>query len=173
MQEVPEPLLLIPTFEVLFPNSKRKFWQIQEKMLRTLRCRPRFNTQFEILPPCFFPSQSGDSVQLALKLDGTKLEGRSVRVKRSVKKEKQKNKPDSKMAAGRPGKGPAKGRAKGPARGPGQDRGGSRGFKKFFGKQKMSTNSSGSFSGEKVDPNKKPKKKGLKKKVKPKKAVHI
>lgn len=133
----------------------------------------------------FFPSQSADSVQLALKLDGTKLEGRSIRVKRSVKKEKQKNKPDSKMAAGRPGrssgkgqakgppKGPARGPAKGLARGPGQDRGGGRGFKKFSGKQRMLTNSSGSFSGEKVDPNKKPKKKGLKKKAKPKKAVHI
>ncbi|XP_068607553.1 striatin-like [Brachionichthys hirsutus] len=35
--------------------------------------------------------ESADSVQLALKLDGSKLEGRSVRVKRSVKKEKQKD----------------------------------------------------------------------------------
>lgn len=114
--------------------------------------------------------ESADSVQLALKLDGSKLEGRSIRVKRSVKKEKQKTKTDS---AGRTGRGPMKG----PMRGQGRERGGGRGgFKsqqKFSGNQQRSSKSSTSFTGEMVDPTKKAKKKGLKKKVKPKKKVHI
>lgn len=104
-------------------------------------------------------------MQLALKLDGTKLEGRAVRVKRSVRKEKQKNKAESKAVNRRPGKGPQKG--------PGQVRG----FKpprKFSGRQKTSAGSSKSFRGEMVDPSKKAKKKGVKKKVvKPRKAAHI
>lgn len=113
--------------------------------------------------------ESTDSVQLALELDGTKLEGRSIRVKRSMKKEKQKNKSDSRGATVRAGKGPVKG--------PWQERGGRRGGfksqKNFPGKQQTTTKSSASFKGEMVDPNKKSKKKGLKKKVKPKKTVHI
>lgn len=113
--------------------------------------------------------ESADSVQLALELDGTKLEGRSIRVKRSMKKEKQKNKSDSRGATVRAGKGPVKG--------PWQERGGRRGGfksqKNFPGKQQTTTKSSASFKGEMVDPNKKSKKKGLKKKVKPKKTVHI
>lgn len=107
--------------------------------------------------------ESADSVQLALELDGTKLEGRSIRVKRSVKKEKQKNKSDSKGTTGRTGRGPMKG--------PG--RGGFKPQKKFSGNQQRSTKSSTSFKGEMVDPKKKTKKKGLKKKVKPNKTVHI
>ncbi|XP_044045327.1 RNA-binding protein 34 isoform X2 [Siniperca chuatsi] len=117
--------------------------------------------------------ESADSVQLALELDGTKLEGRSIRVKRSVKKEKQKNRSDSKGTAGRTGRGPMKG----PWQGPGRERGASRrGFKsqkKFSGNQQRPTKSSTSFKGEMVDPNKKSKKKGLKKKPKPNKTVHI
>ncbi|AWP05026.1 putative RNA-binding protein 34 [Scophthalmus maximus] len=114
--------------------------------------------------------ESADSVQLALELDGSKLEGRTVRVKRSVKKEKQKNKTNDKGAAGRTGRGPVKG----PAKGPGRERGPSRGgFKKFAGNQQRSTKSSASFKGEMVDPNKKIKKKRLKRKPKPNKTVHI
>lgn len=129
--------------------------------------------------------QSADSVQLALKLDGTKLEGRAVRVKRSVRKEKQKNKAESKAVNRRPGKGPQKIPRKGPQKGPqkipgkGPQKGPGqvRGFrppKKFSGTQHRSTGSSKSFRGEMVDPSKKAKKKGVKKKVaKPRKAVHI
>lgn len=141
--------------------------------------------------------QSPDSVQLALKLDGTKLEGRSVRVKRSVRKEKQKKKAETKGVARRPGKIPGKGPrnipgkgpqkipgkgpqkipGKGPQKGPQKGPGQARGFrppKKFSGTQKMPIGNSKSFSGEMVDPSKKAKKKGLKKKgVKPRKAVHI
>uniref|UniRef100_A0A8D0DCK3 RNA binding motif protein 34 n=1 Tax=Sander lucioperca TaxID=283035 RepID=A0A8D0DCK3_SANLU len=117
--------------------------------------------------------ESADSVQLALELDGSQLEARAIRVKRSVKKEKQKNKTDGKKgSAGRPGKGPAKG--PGPERG-GGGRGGFKSPKKFSGTQPRSSKSSGSFRGEMVDPNKKSKQKGLKKKKpkKPKKTVHI
>lgn len=115
-------------------------------------------------------------MQLALKLDGTKLEGRAVRVKRSVRKEKQKNKAESKAVNRRPGKGPRKIPGKGPrmipGKGPQKGPGQARGFKppkKFSGRQKTSTGSSKSFRGEMVDPSKKAKKKG----VKPRKAVHI
>uniref|UniRef100_A0A3B4WBR9 RNA binding motif protein 34 n=1 Tax=Seriola lalandi dorsalis TaxID=1841481 RepID=A0A3B4WBR9_SERLL len=109
--------------------------------------------------------ESADSVQLALELDGSKLEGRSIRVKRSVKKEKQKNKTNNTGPAARTGRGPTKGPTKGPVKGRSQ--------RKFTGKQQRSTKSSGSFKGEMVDPNKKTKKKGLKKKVKPNKTLHI
>ncbi|KAM9363301.1 RNA-binding protein 34 [Symphorus nematophorus] len=116
--------------------------------------------------------ENADSVQLALELDGTKLEGRSIRVKRSVTKEKQKKKTDGKGAPGRAGRGPTKG--------PGRERGGGRGGgfkspKKFSGNQQRSTTkSSTSFKGEMVDHIKKTKKKGLKKKKpKTKKTVHI
>ncbi|XP_042372052.1 RNA-binding protein 34, partial [Plectropomus leopardus] len=115
--------------------------------------------------------ESADSVQLALELDGTKLEGRAIRVKRSVKKEKQKSKTDSGGTTGRAGKGPMKGPIKGSVQQRGGSRGGFKSQKKFSGKQQTSTNSS--FKGEMVDPNKKSKKKGLKKKAKPKKSVHI
>ncbi|KAM3622560.1 uncharacterized protein V6R79_000268 [Siganus canaliculatus] len=135
--------------------------------------------------------ESTDSVQLALKLEGTQLEGRSIRVKRSVKKEKQKNKPDAQGFTGRnrkgpmkgpakgpmkgPAKGPMKGPAKGPMKGPGQDRRGNResfnSQKKHFGNQQ--NKNSAFFKGEMVDPSKKSKPKGLKKKRKPKKTVHI
>ena len=108
-------------------------------------------------------------MQLALELDGSKLEGRSVRVKRSVKKEKQKNKPGSKGATTKPTKGPARG--SGGERGPG--RGGFKSPKKFAGNQQKTPKGSSSFKGEMVDPTKKTKKKGLKKKLKGKKTVHI
>ncbi|XP_040891368.1 RNA-binding protein 34 [Toxotes jaculatrix] len=123
--------------------------------------------------------ESADSVQLALELDGSKLEGRSIRVKRSVKKEKQKNKTNNRGATGR---GPAKGPTKSPVKGAGPERGAGRGGvgrggvrppKKFSGNQQKVTKGCSSFKGEMVDPNKKTKKKGLKRKVKPNKAVHI
>ncbi|XP_034043536.1 RNA-binding protein 34 [Thalassophryne amazonica] len=112
--------------------------------------------------------ESADSVQLALKLDGSKLEGRTIRVKRSVKKEKQKKKTEV--------RGPAKGQGRGSTRAPGPERGGGRGgFKpqRFCGNQQRSSQSSTSFKGQMVDHQKKMKKKGLKNKVKTKKAVHI
>lgn len=112
--------------------------------------------------------QSADSVQLALELDGSKLEGRSIRVKRSVKKEKQKNKPGSKGATKKPTKRPTKG--SGVERGPG--RGGFKSPKTFAGSQRKTTKGSTSFKGEMADPSKKTKKKGLKKKLKAK-TVHI
>ncbi|KAK2817581.1 hypothetical protein Q5P01_025772 [Channa striata] len=121
--------------------------------------------------------ESADSVQLALKLDGSKLEGRSIRVKRSMKKEKLKNKTDSKGAQGKNGRGPKKSPAKDLTRGSGREKGGSLGGfkspKKFSGSQVRSTKGSTSFKGEMTDPNKKAKKKGLRKKLKPKKTVHI
>ncbi|CAN9510677.1 unnamed protein product [Ophioblennius macclurei] len=101
--------------------------------------------------------QSADSVQLALELDGSKLEGRSIRVKRSVKKEKNKG---GKEAPQRTGKGP------------GQKAGGSKFQKTLPGKQQTSTK--GSFKGEMADPKKKAQKKGLKKKkkMKPNRSAH-
>uniref|UniRef100_H3CF42 RRM domain-containing protein n=1 Tax=Tetraodon nigroviridis TaxID=99883 RepID=H3CF42_TETNG len=91
--------------------------------------------------------ESADAVQLALKLDGSKLEGRSIRVKRSLKKS------ENKAAQGRPPRGPA------PAR------------QRRLGAPRRS---SASFSGIKVDPNTKTKKKQVKKKKgKPKKSVHV
>ncbi|XP_008303745.1 RNA-binding protein 34 isoform X2 [Stegastes partitus] len=111
--------------------------------------------------------ESADSVQLALELDGSKLEGRSVRVKRSMKKEKQKPKTDGKGATGKPGKSPAKGSG----REKGAGRGGFKSPKTFRGKPL--TKSAASFRGEMADPNKKTKKKGLKRKVKPNRSVHI
>ncbi|KAK5926045.1 hypothetical protein CgunFtcFv8_021649 [Champsocephalus gunnari] len=122
--------------------------------------------------------ESADSVQLALELDGSKLETRTIRVKRSVKKEKQKKTPEGKGAPGRPGKGPMKG----PIKGSGPEKGGARGgFKaqnKFSGNRPTATTttSSSSFKGEMTDPNKKSKKKGPKKPRKarkPRKTVHI
>ncbi|KAM6939615.1 RNA-binding protein 34 [Xenentodon cancila] len=112
--------------------------------------------------------ENADSVQLALEMDGSDLEGRSVRVKRSVKKEKQKNKSE--------GKGPSKNpsniaKGSGGERGPGP--GGFRSPKKFTGNRQKTAKRSTSFKGEMVDPSKKTKKKGLKKRVKPKKTVHI
>nr|XP_057926609.1 RNA-binding protein 34 [Doryrhamphus excisus] len=87
--------------------------------------------------------ESSDSVQLALKLDGSKLEGRSIRVKRSVKMEKS-------NAGGPPGKMAAR--------------------RKFPGKKSVPNHN---FKGELTDPKKKPKKKTAKSKRKPKKTVHI
>ncbi|XP_054460061.1 RNA-binding protein 34 [Anoplopoma fimbria] len=111
--------------------------------------------------------ESADSVQLALELDGTKLEGRPIRVKRA---ERQKNKTDSKGTKGRTDKGPMKGPKKGPMKGSGQERGGFKSNKKFSGNQQNLTKSSNSFKGEMVDHIKK---KVLKKKQKPRKKVHI
>uniref|UniRef100_A0A3Q3JBM1 RRM domain-containing protein n=1 Tax=Monopterus albus TaxID=43700 RepID=A0A3Q3JBM1_MONAL len=99
--------------------------------------------------------ESPDSVQLALKLDGSKLEGRSIRVKRSVKKEKQKNKTDSSRNTGRP-----------------STRGGFKSPWKSTRNQHKSHKCPTSFKGEMVEPNKKNKKR-LKKKPKPNKTVHI
>lgn len=97
---------------------------------------------------CFL-SQSPDSVMLALKLDGSTLLGRKIRVKRSVKKEKVQKvaarRHSEERTAARSDKG-ATGRGKRPGVG---------GFK-------------GSFKGEMADPAAK-KNKGQKKKLKSKK----
>lgn len=103
-------------------------------------------------------SQSADAVQLALKLDGSKLQGRKIRVKRSLKES------ENKGAKGWSGKGPAPGRER--------HRGRIGSLKKFSGQQRTSKVYT-SFSGIKVDPNVKTKKNQAKKKVKPKKSVHI
>ncbi|XP_029906388.1 RNA-binding protein 34 [Myripristis murdjan] len=130
--------------------------------------------------------ESADSVQLALKLNGSSLEGRSIRVKRSVKKEKVKS--QSHPSRGNPAKGPTRGPTRGPGgpegqagerRDAGKERKGfqeRKGFKErrgFTGRPAKSTSSPSSFKGVMVDPSKKAKKKGLKKKLKPKKTVHI
>nr|XP_015809990.2 RNA-binding protein 34 [Nothobranchius furzeri] len=99
--------------------------------------------------------KSADSVQLALELDGSKLEGRSIRVKRSMKKEKQK-----------------KALVKGAPQEKRCGRGGFRSPKRPSGNQK--SKSHGSFKGEVAAPNKKTsKKKGLKKREKVSRAVHL
>lgn len=96
-----------------------------------------------------------------MELDGSKLEGRSIRVKRSVNKDTKQKAEGRRSAGKRPSNTP--GRANGAARGGFQG-------KKFSGNQRTSTKS---FKGEMVDPNKKTQKKSTKKKVKRKKAVHI
>nr|XP_043872675.1 RNA-binding protein 34 [Solea senegalensis] len=65
--------------------------------------------------------ENADSVMLALELDGSALDGRSIRVKRSVKKEKQK-KTNSDHGPTR-GAGRGRGSAHGPMRGAGRGRG--------------------------------------------------
>uniref|UniRef100_A0A8C7YZ64 RNA binding motif protein 34 n=1 Tax=Oryzias sinensis TaxID=183150 RepID=A0A8C7YZ64_9TELE len=109
--------------------------------------------------------ESADSVQLALELNASKLEGRSIRVKRSVKKEKQKNQTGGKETAKKPAKNKRSWQDKSPGR--------FKSSKKVFGNQQKSEKKSTSFKGEMVDPSKKPKKRGLKKKGKAKKRVHI
>ncbi|XP_053189705.1 RNA-binding protein 34 [Scomber japonicus] len=115
--------------------------------------------------------ENSDSVQLALELDGSSLEGRKIRVKRSVNKDKLKEKGDGK--GGKGGKGAAgKGSAKIPGKGPGTVRGGGFKSQKKFARNQPSSNKN--FKGEMADPTKKTKKKGLKKKrAKPRKTVHI
>ncbi|KAM9314730.1 RNA-binding protein 34 isoform 2-T2 [Pholidichthys leucotaenia] len=120
--------------------------------------------------------QSADSVQLALKLNGSKLEDRSIRVQRSVKKERQKQ--DGKGASRRTSRGTVKSPKKGPSKDSGQQKGAGRGglkvVKKLRGKQQNMVKTSTSFKGEMANPNRKTKKKGMKKKkVKPNKSIHI
>lgn len=112
----------------------------------------------EIFHFILFLSQSADAVQLALKLDGSKLQGRRIRVKRSLKES------ENKGAKGRSGKGPAPERERHQGRiGP----------PKKFSRQQRTSKIYTSFSGIKVDPNVKTKKNQAKKKVRPKKSVHI
>lgn len=93
--------------------------------------------------------QSADAVQLALKLDGSTLEGRSIRVKRSLKKSQ------NQAVQGRAARGPAPERAR---------------HQRRLGAPR----SSAPFSGIRVDPNSKTKKKQKKKtKAKRKKSVHL
>uniref|UniRef100_A0A669C5T2 RNA binding motif protein 34 n=1 Tax=Oreochromis niloticus TaxID=8128 RepID=A0A669C5T2_ORENI len=114
--------------------------------------------------------ESTDSVQLALKLDGSKLEGRSIRVKRSLKKEKQKSSGDGKATTRKTGKTLKTGSGWERAAG----RGAFKSPRKVMGNQQKLSRSSASFKGEMADPDKKTKKKALKKKrVKPDKSVHI
>ncbi|XP_046907031.1 RNA-binding protein 34 isoform X2 [Hypomesus transpacificus] len=136
--------------------------------------------------------ESADSVQLALKLNGSKLQDRSIRVKRSVPKDKAIKMASKKGPRGRRDKGHNKeteGREtmvrvkdKGtskvefkrrPRQGP-QDQSMGKPFIKS--PNKYQNTSSESFKGEMTDPTKKPKKKGLKKKLRPRrsqKTVHI
>ncbi|KAM4749787.1 RNA-binding protein 34 [Anableps anableps] len=102
--------------------------------------------------------ESADSVEVALALDGSKLESRSIRVRRSVKKEKQKNRTNSKGALRHSSQNAVQG--SGGVKKPGQAN-----FK-----PKPSNRSS--FKGEMANPNKK-KKKALKKKNKPKKTHRL
>ncbi|XP_067115559.1 RNA-binding protein 34 [Osmerus mordax] len=137
--------------------------------------------------------ESADSVQLALKLNGSKLQDRSIRVKRSVPKDKAIRMASKKGPRGRRDMGPNKeteGREtmvrvkdKGtdkvqefkrrPRQGP-QNKSMGKTFIKS--PNKYQNTSSESFKGEMSDPTKKPKKKGLKKKLRPRrsqKTVHI
>lgn len=114
--------------------------------------------------------ENSDSVQLALKLDGSKLCERKIRVKRSVKDK------DGKPAEGqgRGKKGPMK---KGLKVGPPGKRGGdgvSRGGKKPFQRNPGKKTSPSTFKGEMANPAAK-KHKGQKKKFKPrkKKDIHV
>ncbi|XP_028829443.1 RNA-binding protein 34 [Denticeps clupeoides] len=121
---------------------------------------------------------SADAVQLALKLDGSTLLGRKIRVKRSVKKQKQKS--DSggeKGPQGKNTKGFGKRASEGRSAGGRQNKtAGGRPFQKNPGKFVKMT--AGSFKGEMTDPTAK---KGQKKKLQQKKkmgkkkkqAVHI
>ncbi|KAL7854486.1 hypothetical protein SRHO_G00166760 [Serrasalmus rhombeus] len=116
--------------------------------------------------------ENADSVMLALKLNGSQLLDRKIRVKRSVKKEKEKksSRASGRNAKGQSGKGA--GRRKGPqpgsfkgAKSAESNKSAGQSFKKGFGRgNKTST----SFTGEMVDPSTK-KGKGLKKRFKPKK----
>ncbi|XP_023838306.1 RNA-binding protein 34 [Salvelinus sp. IW2-2015] len=132
--------------------------------------------------------QSIDAVQLALKLDGSTLLGRSVRVKRSVKKEKEKKKvvhrgprgkePTKGGFKGRPGQGGPQNKSSGRPQGKGpQMKSTGKPFKKNPGEAQKATTGPSSFKGEMADPNsKKAKAKALKKKLKPRKrnqVVHI
>ncbi|XP_016374182.1 RNA-binding protein 34 [Sinocyclocheilus rhinocerous] len=102
--------------------------------------------------------ESPDSVMLALKLDGSKLLDRNIRVKRSVKKEKEKKTPP-----GRPS------RFKG-SKQEIRNKTGGKNFKANPGKKQTPASS---FKGEMADPTAK-RGKGLKKKFKHKKpSVHI
>lgn len=102
--------------------------------------------------------QSADSVEVALALDGSKLEGRSIRVKRSLKKEKQKNKTNSQGNLRKPGRNAVQG--SGGVAKPGQAN--------FTPKPSNLS----SFKGEMANPNKK-RKKVLKKKIKTKKTHRV
>uniref|UniRef100_A0A3Q4H328 RNA binding motif protein 34 n=1 Tax=Neolamprologus brichardi TaxID=32507 RepID=A0A3Q4H328_NEOBR len=114
--------------------------------------------------------ESTDSVQLALKLDGSKLEGRSIRVKRSLKKEKQKSNDYGKATTRKTGKTLKTGSGRERAAG----RGAFKSPRKVMGNQRKLSRSSASFKGEMADPDQKTKKKALKRKrVKPEKSVHI
>lgn len=119
--------------------------------------------------------ESADSVMLALKLNGSELLSRKIRVKRSVKKEKEKQgsgpvRRNAKEHGGKGGerrKGAQPGHFKGSKSATGQksNRPAGKSFKKGPGKgHKTST----SFKGEITDPSVK-KGKGLKKRFKPKK----
>uniref|UniRef100_A0A3P8YGP7 RRM domain-containing protein n=1 Tax=Esox lucius TaxID=8010 RepID=A0A3P8YGP7_ESOLU len=103
-----------------------------------------------------------DAVQLALKLDSSKVLGRSIRVKRSVKKEKDKKK-----------LGP---RGKGAEKRMGPEKKTRKPFKRTPDRPAKSTTGP-SFKGEMADPNsKKAKAKALKKKLKPRRrnqVIHI
>lgn len=151
---------------------------------KTSFCNSRTKTTRRVNALCIVTFQSTDAVMLALKLNGSQLFDRKIRVKRSVKKEKVKTEHEKK------GRGPAGRGAKGQHGRDAVRRGGPRPanfkgpkhaesskptgkpFKKNPG---MGNKTSTSFTGNMTDPVSK-KGKGLKKKFKPKKKcklVHI
>nr|XP_023692071.1 RNA-binding protein 34 [Paramormyrops kingsleyae] len=117
--------------------------------------------------------ESADAVLLALKLDGSELQGRKIRVKRSVKKEKVKKQAlgaGSNPGAGKTGRGQQNPAFKGrPGQGPGSKS--TAPFRKNPGKPRRGN----SFRGEMAVPasSQQKQKKGLKKKFKPRKAKHV
>lgn len=133
---------------------------------------------------CTISFQSADAVMLALKLNGSQLVDRKIRVKRSVKKEKVR-KENEKKGRGPAGRG-AKGqhgrdaaRKRGPKtsnfKGPKRAESGRITGKPFKKNPGMGNKTSTSFTGNMADPTSK-KDKGLRKKFKPKKkckSVHI
>ena len=145
---------------VLFEVSRYARLSIPEV---SLSCAARSKTGSPLLS-----FQSADSVMLALKLNGSQLLDRKIRVMRSVKKVKEK------QGGGPPGRNPkrqngrAAGRRKGPQPASFKPSTGAEAVRpagKSF-KRSPGTGSKISFQGETVDPSTK---KGLKKRFKPKK----
>lgn len=117
--------------------------------------------------------ESPDSVMLALKLDGSRLLDRKIRVKRSVKKDKVKKADPGRFSGGKPAPGSDK-RGNGPKAGGFQEQRQKRNDYKG-GRNFMKNQTNASFKGEMADPAAK-KGKGQKKKFKLKKkknAAHI
>lgn len=107
--------------------------------------------------------ESPDSVMLALKLNGSTLQQRKIRVKRSVKKEKEKKTPPGRKAEGQ--------RTGGGLKGPKQEFRNNTGRKNFTKNPRNKPTQASSFKGEMADPTAK-RGKPQKKKFKHKKKKH-